>query len=349
MRAAQWVEPECLQVTDVGVPKPASGQAVVEVAACGVCGSDLHAFHGGLATKPGQILGHEFSGRVLSAPGVEGLADGDRVTVRPLIPCGRCDRCVAGDVHLCEAGSALNIGYGSPGAFAERVLVPRAIVGQTIFKLPDAVSDAAGSLVEPLAVALRAARLAGSGPGDVAVVFGLGVIGLAVVHWLKAMGTTTIVGVETSELRRARATELGADLVIDPAAASTVEAVAGITGRGAYGLGARADAVIECSGSPIAFGEALKVARGGARMVIAALYKDKVQFRPDQLVTKELAVHGSFAYRDEFSAVIAELAHGRLDAPRLVSHTYTLDAIQEAFVTQGDASRSIKVTVVPNA
>src|SRR5580658_10239438 len=99
MRAAQWVEPERLEVAEVDDPVPAAGQALVEVASCGICGSDLHSFRGGLGTQPGQVLGHEFSGRVVAAPGVEGLTEGDRVTVRPLIPCGHCDRCLAGDVQ----------------------------------------------------------------------------------------------------------------------------------------------------------------------------------------------------------------------------------------------------------
>jgi len=81
MRAAQWVEPERLEVAEVDDPVPAAGQALVEVASCGICGSDLHSFRGGLGTQPGQVLGHEFSGRVVAAPGVEGLTEGDRVTV----------------------------------------------------------------------------------------------------------------------------------------------------------------------------------------------------------------------------------------------------------------------------
>ncbi len=349
MRAAHWLEPERLEVTEVAEPSPDWGQALVEVATCGICGSDLHSFHGGLGARRGQVLGHEFAGRVLAAPGVPGLHVGNRVTVRPLTPCGACDRCVAGDVHLCEAGQALNIGYGTPGAFAERVLVPRAIVGQTVFPLPDAVGDRAGSLVEPLAVALRAVRLARPEPGDVAVVFGLGIIGLGVVHWLKSMGASVVVGVDLSALRRERASALGADAVVDPVAEPIVDVVAGFTGPGANGLGARADAVVECSGSARAFADALKVVRGGGRVVVAALYEDKVTLRPDRFVEKELEIRGSFAYRDEFPRVIAELARGSVDVEAMITHTFALDQIQDAFETQLDAGRSVKVTVTPGA
>jgi threonine dehydrogenase-like Zn-dependent dehydrogenase len=268
--------------------------------------------------------------------------------VRPLTPCGRCDRCLAGDIHLCEAGYSLNVGYGTPGAFAEQVLVPRAIVGQTIFKLPDSISELAGALVEPLAVSLRAARLARPQPGDVGVVLGLGAIGLGAVHWLRAMGASMVIASDPSELRRERAVELGADLALDPSAGSIVEAVALQTGPGAGGRGARADAVLECSGTAAAFADAVKVARAGARLVIAALYKDTVALRLDRLVEKELEVRGSFAYRDEFGPVIKELARGSLAAERMVSHSFALDRIQEAFTTQADPARSIKVTVTPS-
>ena len=186
MRAAVWFGPGELRVVDREAPEAAPGQAVVEVAACGVCGSDLHSFAHGLAVKPGNVLGHEFSGRVVEAPGVEGLAVGDRVTVRPLLPCGECDRCRAGRLQLCEGRRDRDIGYGSPGAFAERVLVPDAIVGRTVFRLPDAVDDVAGALVEPVAVALHAVGVARAGSDDVVLVSGAGTIGLTVTALLAA-------------------------------------------------------------------------------------------------------------------------------------------------------------------
>ena len=107
--------------------------------------------------------------------------------------------------------------------------------------------------------------------------------------------------------------------------------------------------MLECSGAPRAFLDAVKVARAGARLVIAALYKDKVEIRPDRLVEKELEVRGSFAYRDEFPAVIAELRRSAFAADELISHTFGLESIQEAFMTQADPGRSIKVTVSPHA
>ena len=349
MRAAEWLAPEELRLTDIPEPEAGQGQAVVEVAACGICGSDLHSYTQGFAAKPGQVLGHEFSGIVTAAPGVEGIAEGDRVTVRPLIPCGTCAACTAGEIQLCSAGHGQNIGYGSPGAFAERVLVPRAIPGQTIFRLPDQVSDRAGALVEPLAVGLRSVHLSEASPGDVALVLGAGTIGLAVTRFLKLAGVGTLVVADPSEVRRQRASALGADVVIDPIEEKTSAVVQSITGPGAFGLGARADVVVDCAGNPAAFAEGLKSVRHGGTLVITAMYNRKIEINPDRMTEKELRLRGSMAYRDEFPEVIERLADGSVDPEVFISHTFQLDEVEAAFRAQLDRKSSLKVLVGPNA
>jgi threonine dehydrogenase-like Zn-dependent dehydrogenase len=102
MRALEWRGPWELRLVELPEPTAEPGQIVVEIANCGICGSDLHSYTRGLAAKPGQILGHEFCGTVSSAPDVPGVGEGDRVVVRPLIPCGKCDPCLAGELQLCE-------------------------------------------------------------------------------------------------------------------------------------------------------------------------------------------------------------------------------------------------------
>jgi threonine dehydrogenase-like Zn-dependent dehydrogenase len=348
MRAAAWIAPERLSLVQREEPVAAAGQAVVEVDACGVCGSDLHSYRNGLAVRPGGVLGHELCGRVLAAPGVDGVAPGDRVAVRPLIPCAACERCRAGDRHLCEGRHDRDIGYASPGAFAERVLVPRAVLGETIFLLPAAVDDAAGALVEPLAVALHAVRLARAEPDGVVLVLGAGMIGLAVTRLLRLTGVAgTIVVAELSRLRRERALALGADRVLDPAAEDVTATMRAVTGSGAYGLGARVDVVFECAGSGAALATALKCARTGGTLVLSGIFGGEVGVRLDRIVEKELQVQGTVAYRDEFPVVIDHLAHGRLRAADFVSHTFGLDEISDAFAAQMDIERSVKVQVRP--
>ena len=349
VRAVEWLAPERLQLTDIPEPEPIAGQAVVDVAACGICGSDLHSYMEGFAAEPGQVLGHEFSGVVTAAPGVDGIAAGDRVTVRPLIPCGECAACRSGEIQLCSAGRVRNIGYGSPGALAERVLVPRAIPGTTIFRLPDEVTDRGGALVEPLSVGLRAVHLAEPSAGDVAVVLGAGTIGLAVTRFLKLAGVGTLVVADPSEVRRARARALGADIVIDPIAEKTSAVVQGITGPGAFGLGARADVIVDCAGNASAFAEGLKSVRHGGTFVIAAMYNRKLEINPDRITEKELRLRGSMAYRDEFSEVIERIRDGSVDPELFISHTFALGDVQAAFDAQLDRSNSLKVLVGPRA
>ena len=347
MRAVQWNAPEQLELVELEDPSAADGQAVVEVATCGICGSDLHSYERGMAAQPGQVLGHEFSGRVLEAPGVEGIAPGDRVTVRPLIPCGKCDRCREGLLHLCEAGHAMNIGYGSRGAFAERVLVPRAIAGQTIFKLPDSIDDRAGALVEPLSVGLRVVRRAGEVEGTVALVLGAGMIGLAATRFLVLRGAKTVIVADPSPVRREAAQALGAHVVTDPMAEKTSHVVREITGPGGYGLGARADVVVDCAGAPAAFAEGLKSVRHGGTMSLTAMYNRKIEVSPDRIVEKELNVYGSFAYNDEFPMVIDAIAAGDIDPEVFISHSFALEDFERAFRTQLDREVSLKVMVSP--
>ncbi|HTE63644.1 MAG TPA: alcohol dehydrogenase catalytic domain-containing protein [Solirubrobacteraceae bacterium] len=347
MRAVRWNAPEQLELVDADEPAAGPGQAVVEVANCGICGSDLHAYSHGFGARPGQVLGHELSGTVLDAPDVEGLAAGDRVTVRPLIPCGQCARCRAGDPQLCENGHAQNIGYASPGAFAERVLVPRAVVGETVFPLPDSVDDRGGALVEPLAVGLRAVRLCGDVAGRTVLVLGAGMIGLAVTRFLYLAGAGAVVVVDPAPVRREAALEFGADVVIDPLRQSTVKVLRELTGPGASGLGARTDAAIDCAGAPIAFADAVKSLRGGGTLVLAAIYGRRIELSLDRITEKELVLRGSFAYRDEFPAVIAAIAAGDVVPERFVSHTFPLERIHDAFQVQLDKAASLKVMVMP--
>lgn len=347
MKAVEWLAPERLRVTERAAPQAEEGQAVVAVTACGICGSDLHSYRHGLAARPGQVLGHEFAGTVLEAPGVAGLEVGARVAVRPLIPCGHCRGCRAGEPQRCEDVAAPNIGYRSPGGFAEQVLVPRAIVGETVFPLPPSVPDRAGALAEPLAVALHAVRVLDPAPDDVVLVLGAGMIGLGVTRLLALRGVGHLAVADLSPLRRERALALGADRAIDPVAEDITAVMAALTGPGGFGLGAHIDGVVDCAGAPSALAHALKSLRQGGTLVLAAVFGGEVPLRLDRVVDKELTVRGSFAYRDEFADVIELLAEGAIDPQLLVTHEFALDQVEQAFRTQLDASESVKVLVSP--
>lgn len=347
MLAAQWEAIESLRLVDLPEHEPEDGQVVVEVTHCGICGSDLHSYHEGFVVEPGQVLGHEFVGTVVAAPGVEGLAAGQRVTARPLVPCGECGACREGEIQRCEAGMADNVGYGRRGAFAERVLVPKAVVGEVVFPVPEEIDDRSAALIEPLAVGLHAIRQAEVEPGQTALVLGAGPIGLGVVAFLRRAGIGTLIVSDPSARRREAAAALGADRVVDPRAENTVEVVAGITGIGAYGSGARADVAIDCAGVAPALADALRSVRSGARVVFCAMYARKVDFRPDMVTMKELTLRGALGYKHEFPEVIDALAKGEVDAGAMISHELPLTEIEEAFRIQSDPDASLKVLVTP--
>jgi (R,R)-butanediol dehydrogenase/meso-butanediol dehydrogenase/diacetyl reductase len=320
------------------VPEPVAGPAdiVLGVRACGVCGSDLHAYTTGLFTEIGQVMGHEFAGEVVEAGSrVENIAPGDRLTALPIQPCGECRRCREGAGHLCEVWNTRSVAFGLPGAFAERVRIPDAVLGGNVHRLPDRVTMEAGALVEPLAVAVHAVRRAAPAPGRVAVVLGLGTIGLQIAQTLLARGVS-VVGVETSALRRKVAADLGVEVVADAAAVEDH-------------LGDReADLVFEVTGAPALARRAVEVVKPRGLVMVVALYEEPVPFDATLVVQKEVSLRGSaMVTPDDFRDAIDLLATGTAKSEPLITRRMGLDRLGEAFEAQLDASATVKVMINP--
>jgi 2-desacetyl-2-hydroxyethyl bacteriochlorophyllide A dehydrogenase len=331
-----------VQVEEVAEPEAGPDDVVVEVSACGICGSDLHTYLHGSFVEPGQVMGHEFAGEVVAAGDqVQGLAVGDRVTASPLVPCGECARCRERRFNLCAAAWTTGIAYGRPGAFAERVRIPNSVAGENVFKLGDSVSDEAGATAEPLAVGVHAVRLAGDVEGATALVLGLGTIGQQVVQVLRARGAGRVVGIDLSELRLDAARTLGAE---------ALDGAQGITAALAAALGAdgEVDVVFECSGVPALANAALDTVKAGGTIVVLALYDDPVTFNPTVLVQKEIRLQGSIAYTGEdFGEAVALLTSGAVQHAPLITHRESLDSVADAFEVQLEKDRSLKVLVTP--
>lgn len=343
MKAAVFQGIRQLSVEEVATPRAGADDVVLSVVACGICGSDLHTYLHGSFVEPGQVMGHEFVGTVVEAgAGVEGLAVGDRVTASPLQPCHECPRCAEGRFNLCAKAWTQGIAYGKPGAFAELVRIPAAVVGQNVFPLDSGMSDEAGAMVEPLAVAVHAVRLAGSLEGFTALVTGLGTIGQQVVQTLRAQGARRVIGIDVSELRLAAARELGAE-VLDG------RAPLGESLHELLGPDGEIDVIFECTGVPSVADAALEQVRAGGTIVVLALYDDPITFNPTALVQKEIRLQGSIAYTDsDFAEAVALLADGRVKVGSLVTQVLKLDEIGEAFEVQLEKDRSLKVLVTPN-
>lgn len=307
-----------VEVTTLPDPSPGEGEVVVAVHSCGICGSDVHSVERGRASS-GQVLGHEISGTVVAlGRSVETARIGETVAVNPLGACGRCEECARGLSLRCAG--APNIGLEVPGGFAEYVRVP----ARQLYPLGDvALEDAAH--VEPLAVALRAAHLAGVGAGTRAVVFGVGPIGLSVVLALRALGAEEIVAIGRSAGRRRAAGEVGADVVVD---ATCVDLDAFFTEHSG-----RFDAAFECSGAETAFDLLVRALRSCGRLVEIALTSHVATVPLADLLAKNLHVIGSCAYGPrEFAESLSLVGSGAVDPTPLVSARPGLDEAPQVFV-----------------
>jgi (R,R)-butanediol dehydrogenase/meso-butanediol dehydrogenase/diacetyl reductase len=319
MQALRWHAPRDVRLEEVAPPAAAAREVVVAVAACGLCGSDLHEYlHGPVyiprhphpltGVMPPVTLGHEFSGRVVEVgPGVTGLRAGDRVAVNPCLVCGECRWCRSGrSNHCAKLGT---IGLSRDGALAPLVAVPE----YGCHVLPAGVSSEQGAVVEPLAVAVHACRRARLGGGERVAIVGAGPIGLLVLQVARARGAAWIAVVEPREDRRARARALGADAVLDPGAGDPASAIAEMTD------GARADVTFECVGSPAAFAAAFRAAGKGGRMALVGLVPEAVTANALLIVAHEKEIIGSSAYVDEFPEAIDLLARGQVEVDSLVT------------------------------
>lgn len=320
-------------------PRPGPGEAIVEVATAGICGTDLHILHGEFATHPPVVMGHEIAGRVAAlGPGAEGPAEGTRVTTETYFEtCGRCAHCRDGRPNLCRGRRS--IGSKVDGGFARYVKVP----ARNLHPLPAGVDDAAGALTEPLACVVHGVLDPPTvQPGDVAVVTGPGAIGLLTLQVLRAAGATTVVlGTAADAERLALARTLGADVTVDVEAEDPAARLAAWTEDGL------ADVVYECSGAGPAAGALLALARPGGRYVQIGLFGKPVAWDLDQVCYRELTVTGSNATTPaSWRRALRLLGSGAVDAGALITHRFALEDWEEAFATF-ERRGGIKLTFVP--
>jgi threonine dehydrogenase-like Zn-dependent dehydrogenase len=322
------------EVAEIPDPRPAAGEVVVEVSACGLCGSDVHAIEGGL-TRPGQVLGHEFSGRIAgTGPGVTGWRTGQPVAVNPLGSCRACRACGRGLPFRCAA--VPNLGISAPGGYAEYVAVPQ---GQLV-ALPDGLPVEMGAHAEPLAVALQAVGQAGPGPGDAVLVYGAGTIGLNVIMCLRLAGVDLIVAAGRSPGRRAAAAAAGADVVINTRETGVAEY--------ARRSGRRFAAVLECSAAPGSVAEALSVLEPGGCCVEVALTAEAAAVPLGPLVGDGLRLAGSCAFSyPAYQAAVGHIASGRVPAGDLISERVNLAATPSALVRLRQPGDLVRVLTCP--
>jgi 2-desacetyl-2-hydroxyethyl bacteriochlorophyllide A dehydrogenase len=301
MRALVHRGPFDLAVEEVADPRPAEGTAVVEVAAVGICGSDLTAYTGEMDTaRPGDVRGHEFAGRVVAAVGADERWLGRTVAVNPLVVCGTCRFCRSGADNLCPAGQI--IGVHRPGAYAERVAVPV----DRLVAFPDSVPFAVAATTEPLAQAVHDVRLAQrDGPVGTALVIGAGAIGHFVLQAARLLGTGSVAVLEPDTARRAAASAAGADRVF----ASAEEASDALADH-------PVDAVFEAVGTEATRRLAVGCTRRGGTVVLVGLHADDSPLAFRDVIRREVTLRGAMAETSEdFRLAASWLADGRAGLP----------------------------------
>lgn len=331
MRCAVFYGKGDLRVEDRPVPEIKNDEALIKVAFCGVCGTDIHIVEERIPWTSPLILGHEYSGEIVEAgKGAEEFESGQRVTVSPGIACGNCFFCQRGLEHLCTNRGLMD------GGFAEFVSAP----SRLIYPLPPSVSYEVGTLSEPLACCLHAVDLASTILGKKVLITGGGAIGLMLLECVKYAGSSLTVLSEPHKLRRSLAKKLGADVVVDPLNENLVEIVEDMT----QGIGA--DVCIEATGLPQPIEDCISLARRGGTVVLMGVASQSTQasISPYQFFEKELTLRASFMRGFAFPRAVDLLT--KLNLKPLITDSYPLEDIHKALEFH-QSKKGVKVLINP--
>lgn len=306
MHALVYRGVEQLHLEDVAEPEPAAGEVLVQVAACGICGSDLHGYLGHSARRDANvplIMGHEFTGRIVGSgqdvPGA--LAVGTRVVVQPQISCGSCRACRSGRANICPHMRIL--GIERPGAFAPLVAVP----AHRIFPLPDALDDVDGTLVETLAVEVHLFHQMVPSLLRSVVILGAGAQGLLAVQLARLLGIPQVIVSDVVPQRLAMASQMGATITVQADAEDVVDIARRATDN--WGV----DLVIDAVGAPVTRRQAVAMAAPGGTIGLIGLGEGETTLNFLPVVNKELQVLGSYCYSDdEFQRALELIASGQI-------------------------------------
>lgn len=331
MRAARFYGAGDVRIDDVEPATVGPTDVRIDVAVCGICGTDVHEYeraeytpaepHPRSGASRPITIGHEFSGTVSEVGDqVTGVESGDQVAVHPNIPCGSCRYCEDGAYNRCTDVLAVGLQTGA-GGFAEEAVVP----AQQVHRLPAGVPVWQGALVEPLAVGLHAVRRSALCAGDTAAVFGCGPIGLTVVRALREAGAKRVFASEPNPARREVALELGADVALDPTESDAPERITTATDGGV-------DASFEFAGVAPAVNAAIESTRRGGGLTVGSMTSGTTSVDLQRVVTGERTLRGTYCYgfpprsfRTEFDAVIESLGDGGVDADAFVTRRIGLD------------------------
>lgn len=333
-------EPENMEIREIEEPTPGPNEVIIEVKASGICGTDIHIYHGKIAIPMEfpVVIGHEFSGLIAEiGKNVIACKKGDRVTSETGFEvCGKCRYCQTGNFNLCLGRSA--IGYRRNGAFAKYVLVPE----RCVHKLPDNVDFVSAALCEPLACCVHAVNeLTTVSPGDLVVISGPGQIGILSAQVAKCEGATVVL-CGTSDYRLKMGKKLGADYAVNVEKEDLDHLVKELTGG--YG----ADVFLECAGGEKYLKQALDlVCKGGQVTQVGFMGSTVSQLDVDKILYKEITLKGSFGQKwTAWDRGLKLLAQQKVQTAGLVTNRFPLAQWKEAF-DEVEMRKSLKILLDP--
>ncbi|MER5598781.1 zinc-dependent alcohol dehydrogenase family protein [Streptomyces sp. NPDC002265] len=329
MKAAVISSPGQVGVETVDDPTPGPGQVVIKVAACGLCGTDLHILQGEFAPTLPIVPGHEFAGEIVALGSrVSGLEVGDRVAVDPSLYCHECHYCRIGRGNMCERWNA--IGVSVPGGAAEYTVAPAA----NCVKLPDHVRTEDAALIEPLSCAVRGYDILRSTLASNVLIYGSGTMGLMMLELAKRTGAATVDVVDINEDRLSTARTLGCSNAVTTA--DTIERPRGW------------DVVIDATGNAKAIQDALgRVGKGGTYLQFGVSdYATRVTIDPYRIYNQEITITGSMAVLHSYERAAELFAAGVLDPDLFISDRLPLDDYAAA-LQQFQAGKGRKIQVLP--
>jgi len=340
VKRARLIAPEKIVIEDVPIPMPGPGEVRVAIRACGVCGSDVHAYHGRHPFISCPVVpGHEFSGTIDAlGQGVTGWMVGQRVTVEPSLVCGVCENCRSGRYNICDALRV--IGCQSDGAMAEYLVVPAA----KLIPLPDSLDFESAALIEPTAVGVHAVRRLELPSILRLLVVGAGTIGLQTMQSARALGIPEVIVTDLSDARLERARALGATRVVNVGNVALTDWM-----LCQYGRANPMDAAIECVGAgAAAINSAIKTVKKGRRIVVAGVWGSPPTVNMGLIQDHELELVGTLMYTcDDFLTARDLIAAGRIQIKPLITARYSLAEAAQAFTAaSSNPETTLKVLII---
>jgi L-iditol 2-dehydrogenase len=336
MKQATMTAPGRIEIRQTEVPSPGPGQVLLRIQRIGVCGSDIHVYHGKHPyTGYPVIQGHEFSATVEAVgAGVTGLKSGSKVTAMPQVVCGRCAPCRRGDEHICDKLKVQ--GFQAPGC-AQELWVTEA---SKIVKLPDSFSFEQGALVEPISVAVHAVARAGELAGRNTLVLGAGPIGNLVAQVARAGGAKVLI-TDLSEYRLEIAQRSGLNLVCNPSQERVADAARRAFGDEGF------DLAFECVGVEATLTDATENLQKGGTLVVVGVFGDKPRMDLGLVQDRELNIAGTLMYqRKDYERAVELIASGEVITEPLMSKHFKLDDFLDAYhYIEAERDKSMKVFI----